>query len=123
MLKGTFLFDQELDKFNKPLNIAKHWMKIKKQSCLFYHKQPPKCNSHKGLTILAFVIHCYLEGTSKNAIFPVGRAGGFVRLDRLLQRKSRQSVLTMHCSVWKDPHRTQETRRKVPAFNIVVCWF
>lgn len=48
------------------------------------HKQAPKCKNHKALTLSALVSHCYLQRIAKNVIFPVGRASGFVRLDRLL---------------------------------------
>lgn len=87
------------------------------------NKQFPKCKNHKALTLLALVSHCYLEKIARNVIFPVGRASGFVRLDRLLQGKSRQSVLTRHCSVLTDPCRTQGVKRTVLALNILICWF
>lgn len=76
------------------------------------NKQPPKCNNHKALTILSFAIHCYLEGTAENVIFPVGRASSFVRLDRFLQGKSQQSALKTYCSALKDSCRTQGTKKE-----------
>lgn len=87
------------------------------------NKQPPKCNNHKALTILFFAIHCYLEGAAENVIYPAGRASSFVQLARFQQGKSQQSALKTYCFALKDPCRTQGTKKKVSALNIVVCWF
>lgn len=63
----------------------------------------------------------FLEGTAENVIFPAGRASSFVQLDSFLQGKSQQSALkTLLCT--ERPLRTQGTKKKVLALNIVVCW-